>query len=68
MDSKKQREAAKRGGQAAQESGAHKFDTQEAQKAGKIGGKATAKKYGEEFYSEIGKKGSEKSRENRNKK
>jgi general stress protein YciG len=34
-------------------------DTKQHQKAGKAGGEATLKKYGREFYQEIGEKGGE---------
>jgi general stress protein YciG len=65
MDEDKQKEIASKGGKAAHEKGtAHEFTSEEAKKAGRKGGEATAEKHGREFYEKIGEKGGEASHKN----
>ena len=56
MDEDKQREIARKGGQAAHEKGtAHEFDSEEAREAGRKGGEAVSRD--REHMAEIGAKG-----------
>jgi general stress protein YciG len=58
MDDEKQREIARKGGQAAHDSGnAHEFTPEEARKAGRKGGEAVSAN--RQHMAEIGRKGGE---------
>jgi general stress protein YciG len=58
MDDEKQREIARKGGQAAHEKGtAHEFDSKEARKAGRKGGETVSRN--REHMADIGRKGGE---------
>jgi general stress protein YciG len=58
MDAEKQRELASKGGRVAHEKGtAHKFSSQEAREAGRLGGAAVSRD--REHMAQIGRKGGE---------
>ncbi|MCD8488433.1 MAG: KGG domain-containing protein [Desertifilum sp.] len=64
MDEDKQREIASKGGKAAHEKGtAHEFSSEEAQEAGRKGGKAVSKD--RKHMAEIGREGGKNSQKNR---
>lgn len=66
MDKERQREIASMGGKMAHSKGpAHKFNSEEASKAGKIGGLGRANKLSKEERIEIARKGGEESWKNR---
>ena len=57
MDPERQREIASMGGRAAHERGlAHEFTSEEARRAGHLGGERTSESHEREFYDEIGHK------------